>query len=275
LDGARRAEGGARSAGVLAGGELGGADRAPRHHRPHGADRFAAGTREDRAGAAAADRRPVESVGHHGAVGGDARRRHSERAAGRDVARGAGGAREAGAHHPRTGGDGDRAIVSGSGEVVPRQPDGAASARDEHALRGTEGEGRADADSEQRRRIDGHGRPDGRGGAAAAEAHRRPRRRSESGVGVSAWYPDGMRTTIDKAGRLVIPAPLRQRAGLSAGAEVELTEDELGLRLTRVAPGPRLVKVGARLVARPTAAPDTRPSIDVAALIEEERNRWP
>jgi len=83
-----------------------------------------------------------------------------------------------------------------------------------------------------------------------------------------------MRTTIDKAGRLVIPAPLRQRAGLSAGAEVELTEDELGLRLTRVAPGPRLVKVGARLVARPTAAPDTRPSIDVAALIEEERNRW-
>ncbi|PYQ69945.1 MAG: antitoxin [Acidobacteria bacterium] len=84
-----------------------------------------------------------------------------------------------------------------------------------------------------------------------------------------------MRTTIDKAGRLVIPAPLRQRAGLSAGAEVELTEDELGLRLTRVAPGPRLVKVGARLVARPTAAPDTRPSIDVAALIEEERNRWP
>ena len=84
-----------------------------------------------------------------------------------------------------------------------------------------------------------------------------------------------MKATIDKAGRLVIPAPLRQRAGLSAGAEVELTEDELGLRLTRVAPGPRLVKVGARLVARPTAAPDTRPSIDVAALIEEERNRWP
>jgi len=84
-----------------------------------------------------------------------------------------------------------------------------------------------------------------------------------------------MRTTIDKAGRLVIPAPLRQRAGLSAGAEVELTEDEFGLRLTRVAPGPRLVRVGPRLVARPTAAVDQRPSIDVAALIEEERNRWP
>ena len=74
---------------------------------------------------------------------------------------------------------------------------------------------------------------------------------------------------------MVIPAVLRHRAGLSAGAEVELTEDELGLRLMRVAPGPRLVKIGARLVARPTAAPDNRPSSDVAALIEEERNRWP
>ena len=84
-----------------------------------------------------------------------------------------------------------------------------------------------------------------------------------------------MRTTIDKAGRLVIPAALRQRAGLAAGAEVEVTEDELGLRLTRVAPGPRLTRIGARLVARPTAAVETRPSIDVASLVEEERNRWP
>jgi len=84
-----------------------------------------------------------------------------------------------------------------------------------------------------------------------------------------------MRTTIDKAGRVVIPAALRQRAGLNAGAEVELTEDDLGLRLTRIAPGPRLMKVGTRLVARPTAHADRRPVIDVAALIEDERNRWP
>ena len=84
-----------------------------------------------------------------------------------------------------------------------------------------------------------------------------------------------MRTTIDKAGRLVIPAALRQRAGLSAGAEVELTEDEFGLRLARVASGPRLMKVGSRLVARPTAHADHRPIIDVASLVEDERNRWP
>ena len=84
-----------------------------------------------------------------------------------------------------------------------------------------------------------------------------------------------MRTTIDRAGRVVIPAALRERAGLTAGAELEVTEDDLGIRLERVAAGPRLVKIGRRLVARPTVAADNRPAIDVAALIEEERNRWP
>ena len=58
---------------------------------------------------------------------------------------------KAGAHHPRPGRDGDRPLVRGGGQVVPGQPDGTASARDEHALRGPEGEGRADAHPEQRR----------------------------------------------------------------------------------------------------------------------------
>ena len=84
-----------------------------------------------------------------------------------------------------------------------------------------------------------------------------------------------MRTTIDKAGRVVIPAPVRERAGLAAGSEIEIIEDDLGIRLERVAAGPRLVRVGHRLVARPTVAPDDRPTVDVAALVEEERSRWP
>jgi AbrB family looped-hinge helix DNA binding protein len=84
-----------------------------------------------------------------------------------------------------------------------------------------------------------------------------------------------MRTTIDKAGRVVIPAAVRERAGFSPGTALEVTVDELGIRLERVAAGPRLVKVGRRLVARPTVSADVRPSIDVATLVEEERNRWP
>jgi AbrB family looped-hinge helix DNA binding protein len=84
-----------------------------------------------------------------------------------------------------------------------------------------------------------------------------------------------MRTTIDKAGRVVIPAAVRERAGFAPGTLLEISVDELGIRLERIAPGPRLVKVGKRLVARPTVTPDERPTVDVASLIEAERNRWP
>ena len=74
---------------------------------------------------------------------------------------------------------------------------------------------------------------------------------------------------------MVIPASIRDRAGLTPGAELEVTLDESGIRLERVAPGPRIVKVGRRLVARPTVSSDNRPVIDIAALVEDERNRWP
>jgi AbrB family looped-hinge helix DNA binding protein len=84
-----------------------------------------------------------------------------------------------------------------------------------------------------------------------------------------------MKATIDKAGRVVIPAAIRERAGLQPGAELEVTADDTGVRLERVAQGPRLVRIGRRLVARPRVPSDARPALDVAALVEEERNRWP
>ena len=84
-----------------------------------------------------------------------------------------------------------------------------------------------------------------------------------------------MKTSIDKAGRVVIPAAIRERAGLTPGAELEVTIEDSAVRLQRVAPGPRLMKVGRRLVARPSASSQARPVVNVAALIEEERNRWP
>ena len=84
-----------------------------------------------------------------------------------------------------------------------------------------------------------------------------------------------MRTTIDRAGRVVIPAPVRARLGLTAGTEIELVVDDLSIRLVRSVPGPKLVRVGGRLVARPTSRAKGAPPVDIAKLIEEERNRWP
>jgi len=74
---------------------------------------------------------------------------------------------------------------------------------------------------------------------------------------------------------VVIPASVRERAGFAPGTEIEVTLDDIGIRLARVAPGPRLVKIGRRLVARPSAPSRARPTVDVAALVEEERSRWP
>ncbi|MGH7388156.1 MAG: AbrB/MazE/SpoVT family DNA-binding domain-containing protein [Candidatus Rokuibacteriota bacterium] len=84
-----------------------------------------------------------------------------------------------------------------------------------------------------------------------------------------------MRTTIDKAGRVVIPAPVRARTGLRPGTELDVQVDDGAIRLVRVVPRARLVRAGKRLVARPTADSRRLPAVDVARLVEEERARWP
>ena len=47
----------------------------------------------------------------------------------------------------------------------------------------------------------------------------------------------GMRTTMDKAGRLVIPRVLRDRIGMTDGGEVELELDGAGVRIDPVSTG--------------------------------------
>ncbi len=84
-----------------------------------------------------------------------------------------------------------------------------------------------------------------------------------------------MQTTIDKAGRVVIPARVRERFGLRAGTVLDIVEDGFSLRLVRNVPGPKLVRVGNRWVARPSVATEDLPRFDVARVIEEERDRWP
>lgn len=57
-----------------------------------------------------------------------------------------------------------------------------------------------------------------------------------------------MRTTIDKAGRLVLPKRARDRMGIKPGDELEIESDDTGVRLTLVHESPRLVKEGRVLV---------------------------
>ncbi len=59
-----------------------------------------------------------------------------------------------------------------------------------------------------------------------------------------------MRTTIDKAGRLVVPKALRDRLGLSPG-EVEVTADGNALRVEAV-PGNGVEERSGRLVIPPS-----------------------
>ena len=89
------------------------------------------------------------------------------------------------------------------------------------------------------------------------------------------WYYTGMRVTIDRAGRVVIPAQVRSKIGLSAGTEMVLEVDESSVRLTRAAPGPRLVRRGKRLVVIPSVNLKSAPALDIPAMVEEERKRWP
>jgi len=84
-----------------------------------------------------------------------------------------------------------------------------------------------------------------------------------------------MKTTIDEAGRVVIPVSVRDRAGFIPGTELEIVVDDLGVHLVSAGATPKLVRRGKRLIGKPAGSRKKLPEIDVAAWVEEERNRWP
>jgi AbrB family looped-hinge helix DNA binding protein len=78
-----------------------------------------------------------------------------------------------------------------------------------------------------------------------------------------------MRTTIDKAGRLVIPRALRDRIGLVGGGEVELQLDGSAVRIEPVS-GSDLKDVAGLLVIPATGTPLTGDV--VRELIDADRH---
>lgn len=80
---------------------------------------------------------------------------------------------------------------------------------------------------------------------------------------------DAMRTTIDKAGRLVIPRSLRDRIGLAGGGEVELALDGAAVRVEPVA-GSQIREDSGLLVIPATGTPITGAA--VRELIDADRH---
>lgn len=60
-----------------------------------------------------------------------------------------------------------------------------------------------------------------------------------------------MKTTIDSAGRLVIPKRIRDRLGLRANEQVEITERDGRIEIEPARTDVELVREGSVLVARP------------------------
>lgn len=80
-----------------------------------------------------------------------------------------------------------------------------------------------------------------------------------------------MQVTIDAAGRLVIPKPLRERIGLTPGTVLELNEVGDHLEVRPAGRQVRIELVGGRPVAR---APEDSPVLtaeEVRGLIERDR----
>lgn len=66
---------------------------------------------------------------------------------------------------------------------------------------------------------------------------------------VRQWYGRTMKLMMDRAGRLVVPKPLREALGLAEGGEVEVSIYGAGLQVIPGGRTARLVDVDGRLVA--------------------------
>lgn len=76
-----------------------------------------------------------------------------------------------------------------------------------------------------------------------------------------------MTLKIDKAGRLILPKPVRDRLGLHAGSDLEIQETPDGVVLRPTDRRPSLVKKGSFWV----HTGDLPPGYDILKAIDEDR----
>lgn len=80
-----------------------------------------------------------------------------------------------------------------------------------------------------------------------------------------------MKTTIDGAGRVVIPKDVRRRLGLSGGQELDVVERDGSIQISPVATPVRLVQRGGVLVAEPDQAMPVLTADEVRDTLERVR----
>jgi AbrB family looped-hinge helix DNA binding protein len=80
-----------------------------------------------------------------------------------------------------------------------------------------------------------------------------------------------MRSTIDKAGRIIVPKAMRDELGLTGGAEVEIGLIDGRIEIAPVASHIRLERKRGRLVAASDREMPVLTSDDVRALLEKLR----
>lgn len=76
----------------------------------------------------------------------------------------------------------------------------------------------------------------------------------------------------DRADRLVIPSEMRTKTDLSTSAPLVATFEDGSIHLRRKIRAPTLKLRGARRVAQPSTQTASVRTLDLAALIENERN---
>ena len=81
-------------------------------------------------------------------------------------------------------------------------------------------------------------------------------------------YHSGMIVTIDNAGRLVVPKPLREQFNLTPGCELRIEAAADGITLRRSDAEPTLVRKQGILVHHGAA----RSTLDIGAFVRAERN---
>jgi AbrB family looped-hinge helix DNA binding protein len=77
-----------------------------------------------------------------------------------------------------------------------------------------------------------------------------------------------MTLKIDKAGRVILPKPVRDRFGLHAGSDLEIRETREGIVLRPVDQRPSLIKKGGFLV----YTGEIPPGYDILKAIDEDRD---